>query len=422
MILLYKCLLNVAYLLLWPLWIIKGLKNRREWSLRRGLQLDKYLNFDDKKKRRFWAHASSMGEVRVLHKLMTELQSHSPEIDFCISTYTRTGQELAGKLFSDLNVFYFPLDAALPLRRYFKYIKPDGIILVETEIWPYFMDFCNRLDIPVIVANGRLSEKSGRQYGKFRKSLARLMKCYRKFAVQTENDKEKFINIGADPGKIIVTGNVKNDVIDFEGRDHKRNGLRQNLDLSPEEIFVIFASTRQGEELMILRALNDLEVFPEKMRVMIAPRHLKRLDEVKTELDAHAIEYVLYSENIDEEKYSRRLILMDKMGFLAELFYAADLAFVGGTLAPLGGHNIMEPVLAGTPVFFGPSLDNVKEAAALILDRELGRMIQNESEIATLLNDFIAGRIHFDMKNPRPGSSLSAAEKTAKLIIEEFDL
>jgi len=421
----YKGLVNLVYLLVSPFLFLKRRENRREWNLRCGLRLNEYLPIIVKGKSegiRLWGHASSMGEVRVLYRLLEELLKRRPNMEIVISTYTKTGQDLAQKLFPKSVVFYFPLDAGRPLKRYFNFLQPDGAIMVETEIWPYFLDVCRRRNVPLVLANGRLSEKSSRHYKRFRRSLAPLLRSYRKFAVQTETDADRLLEIGADSDRLVVTGNIKHDIIDLEGRSKKRAGLRKELGLSDDDIFVIFASTRPGEEKIICRVLKQVETFPHKFKVMIAPRHLERLEEVKTELDVHAIGFVNFSDKDKNTWPDKRIILMDKMGFLADLFYAADLAFVGGTLVPLGGHNIMEPVLTGTPVLFGPSLENVSAAADRILSHNWGQLVRDEKELTSAINDFVSKSLLFKIEIPDGDNGRSPAQKTASIIIEAFGL
>lgn len=424
MLVFYKIVLNLAYLLGWPFFAIKSQKSNM-WRQRRAINPDKYLPIDrahdqiDKNKL-IWLHASSVGEVKVLERLIKALNKTDRKFKYCVSTYTRTGQELARSLFPDAKaVFYFPLDCYIPLRRLFNNFKPDGIIIVETEIWPYFLNFCRDKDIPIILANGRLSEKSVKSYRKFKSPLADLFEIYKKFIVQTENDAQRMEEIGADSNKIFVGGNIKHDKNSFTEEGDSRKAIRETLSINNDYIFFIAASTRPGEEDQICRALKKVNCFPENMKVLIAPRHLERLDEVKDILNSNDFSFILYSELHERKQSPGEIILMDRMGVLADLFCGADIAFVGGTLVEIGGHNIMEPVLAGTPVLFGESLDNVREASEQILSNNWGAMIDSSESLAEALNQFENGELNFEK---HISNDKSVADMTAEIIVREFGL
>ena len=182
---------------------------------------------------------------------------------------------------------------------------------------------------------------------------------------------------------------------------------------------MVAASTRPGEEAALCAALKTVKAFPQRLQVLLAPRHLERLDEVKEILQGSGMAYTLYSRINAGEPVQTPVILMDSIGLLAGLFYGADLAFVGGTLADLGGHNIMEPVLAGVPALFGPSVYNVKDAAEVVIEKKQGVMVNNPEELAAVINRYIDGGLHFRMGETR---GPSVAEQTAEIIIRELGL
>ncbi len=430
MLTLYKLILNLAYAVMQPYFILKRLKVKDEWSQRCVIKPDDYLPSTleqgfDQQKRGFGPclclfHASSVGEVRVLERLVKSVKSANPDIKYCISTYTRTGQKLARELFPDAEaVFFFPLDSYFPLKRFFSLFHPDSIIIVETEIWPYFLDFCRKKNIPVILANGRLSEKSTKHYIRFRSLLKSLFSIYKIMIMQTEADRKRMINIGADPDKVVVMGNIKHDPNSDIDPVTQRAEIRTRLNISENQLLLVAASTRPGEEETICKALEKIDLFPGKLKLLLAPRHLERLDEVIGVLDNAGIEYSLYSDIENGLVPQTPIILMDKIGILAKIFYGADLSFVGGTLADLGGHNIMEPVLAGVPVLFGPSIFNVTDAADQIVKEKQGMMVHDGDELAEIIKHFVSGSLTFrkiDTTGP------SVAEQTATIIIRELGL
>jgi len=435
MLTLYKVLVNTAYFIFRPLFIFKRVKAKDEWNQRRCINPKNFLPVKHTQARHensqaplLWGHASSMGEVRVLARLIDALRDIRPNIRFCISTYTKTGLALAHRLFPQAEaVFYFPLDCYFPLKRLFGHLRPDGIVMVETEIWPYFLDFCRRKNIPLVLTNGRLSDRSFRWYKVFRRSLAPLLRTYGKFAMRTEADARRIISIGAEPERVVVTGNIKHDFVNVSDAKAKRAEVRRSLGIPDDKLFLIAASTRPGEEEIICRALKAVSRFPDEITVLLAPRHLERLDEVFATLKKHEYSYALYSRIKLRAEFPEPVIIMDRMGILVELFYGADLAFVGGTLGDLGGHNVMEPVTAGAPVLFGPSVFNVKEAADKILEKKQGLMVQNADELAEAIEQFAKGDLQFRMEDNVSESGYedsedSIARKTARIIIRELGL
>jgi len=427
MLTVYKILVNIAYAILLPYFRSKRSKAPIEWSDRmvlesagrpdadpiyasRGSGRDGFCHF----------HASSVGEVRVLRRLIDAVKKIRPDIRYSVSTYTRAGHNLAGELFDDAaSVFYFPLDCHFPLRRFFKSYRPHGIVIVETEIWPYFLDYCRKHDFPLVQANGRISAGSTKWYRLLRPTLRRLFSGYRAFLMQTDADRDRIIKIGADPDRVRALGNIKYDIDPTVDIEKQRADIRIRLGLPDGTCLLIAASTRPGEEDILCRALRGVSAFPDGMTAMIAPRHLDRLDEVKHVLSKHGHSFALYSDLEDGVPPPTGVILMDRIGLLAELFYGADLAFVGGTLAELGGHNIMEPVLAGVPVLFGPSVYNVQQASEEIIDRNLGRLVHDAGEMADCINGYLRAEIRFD--TIEAGAS-SVAEESAGIIVRELGL
>lgn len=417
MLIVYKILVNALYVAVWPYLVMKHRRDPQEWNQRRVLNPRDYLPGGSGDC--LWGHASSVGEVQVLRRLFAALQVKRPGLRFCISTYSRTGQAMARELFPEaVAVFYFPLDSYFCWRRFFRVFHPSGIVTVETELWPYLMDYCRRTHIPLVLANGRLTEKSFGRYRLFRGTLGRLLKSYRTFIMQTPDDAARIIGIGADPDRVVTAGNIKHDAASGD-HDMKRREVRRQLGLPAETMLFIAASTRPGEEEILCRALRDVAAFPDKICCLMAPRHLDRLDEVKEILRRSELPFIPYSELEDGKGDSGPIILMDKMGLLAELLYGADLAFVGGTLADLGGHNVMEPVVAGVPVLFGPSLANVRQAADDILNRKCGMIVTDAESLSSALSQFASGDLSFA---PYNGNGATVAADSAAMIIQELKL
>lgn len=418
MLSIYKTIVNLLYAAVWPYLAVKRRGGNAEWRQRCALAPGEYLPAETG--RYLWGHAASVGEVQVLRKLFTAVQAERPDTEFCISTYTRTGQALARELFPEAAaVFFFPLDARVVWKRFFGVFHPRGVIMVETEVWPYFLQFCARRVIPVVLANGRVSAKSFKRYRLVRRALKTVLRPYRRFLMQTTDDAARIIAMGADGSRVAVTGNVKHDAVNGDGAARTRGHIRRLLRVDDAARLFIAASTRPGEEDIILQALAGVTGFPGRFRCLLAPRHLERLDEVKTILERRGLTYELYGALEAGRGASAPVILMDKMGVLAGLFAGADIAFVGGTLADLGGHNVMEPVVAGVPVLFGPSLANVRQAADEILAGHMGMMVTDATTLAEALNRFVAGKLKFQRYD---GNGSTVAADSAGVIIREFGL
>lgn len=418
MLTVYKIVVNLLYLAVWPYTAFKRMREPREWNQRCARHTQEYLATAGK--HCLWGHAASVGEVQVLRKLFTALQVERPDVEFCISTYTRTGQALAQKLFPEAKaVFFFPLDAYFTWRRLFGVFHPRGVVMVETEVWPYFLQFCLNHDVPIVLANGRVSEKSYKKYRLVRRSLAQVLRAYKRFLMQTPDDAERIIGMGAEADRVVVAGNIKHDAVAAGEPKPSRGDIRRRLQVDNATMFFVAASTRPGEEEIIMQALDQVAGFPDKVCCLIAPRHLERLDEVKAVLEQHHLGYELYSAIETGNGRKTPIILMDKMGVLAGLFYGADLAFVGGTLADVGGHNVMEPVVAGVPVLFGPSLANVRQAADDILTQNMGMMVTDAATLAEAISGFASGKLRFRKYS---GNGSTVAADSAAVIIREMGL
>ena len=426
MLTLYKILVNLIYAVMLPYFAYRRKRAPDEWGQRMARDPERYLRrvHDSAGTKSTEGvclfHASSVGEVRVLQKLIDAVRKIRPNVRYCVSTYTTAGHKLAGELFPEAEaVIYFPLDCYFPLKRFLRSFNPAGVVFVETEIWPYFLDCCRRMGTPVILANGRISLRSAKWYTVFRSGLRPVLGSYRRLVMQTDTDRERIVAMGADPRRVTVLGNMKYDAADAVDVGAKRREVRQRLNIPEGKILLAAASTRPGEEEILCRALRGSSCFPERMVVLIAPRHLERLDEVTHILNDHDCPFTPFSRREAGEGGPTPVILMDQMGLLAELFYGADLAFVGGTLVDLGGHNIMEPALAGVPVLFGPSIFNVQEAAERIIREKLGMMVADGDQLSSAIKGFVDGSLSFEKLRK---SESSVAEQTARVIIEEFGL
>ncbi len=332
-----------------------------------------------------WIHASSVGEVRLAKTLITLLQKQGETRPIVLSTFTPTGYALAveEKL---PNVFRLPIDFPLWLNPVFDQIEPSQLILIEAELWPCLLRQCKKRKIPVVQANGRVSEKSIKRYGKFKSFFLWMTEAVVLFSMRSQTDADRLIELGIPEEKIQVTGNIKFDVLP-SGFDELKS-----VTFNPDSFLIVFGSTRPGDEGPIMEAFLKLKKDFENIIGVIAPRHMQRCREVEDLIREFSVEYNLLS-NMPEGNWSNHpgsLILADKMGILNSFYANAKLAYVGGGFNPrFGGQNILEPAVFGTPVLFGKHMNNFEEEARLLVESGGGIQLQKEEELYQALKKLL---------------------------------
>jgi 3-deoxy-D-manno-octulosonic-acid transferase len=327
-----------------------------------------------------WVHAVSVGEVQAAQPLVGELRRRHPAYRVLLTTVTPTGAARARLLFGDdLLLRYVPFDLPGSVRRFFDRVQPKLAMILETELWPNIYGECGRRSVPLVLASARVSPRS---IGKYR----RLMSLFRKtlsygivIAAQSEADAERFRSIGATPGRTVVTGNIKFDFQPPSGIDERGRRWRdQNLAGRP---VWVAGSTHEGEEAMVLEAHRQvLARFPDALLILV-PRHPQRFDTVR-DLLAKRHESAAFRSRGAAVPPGTRVLLGDTMGELMMFYAASDVAFVAGSLVPIGGHNLLEPASVGRPVLTGPHNFNSEEIAQLLVDAGAARIVTDTSELA----------------------------------------
>lgn len=340
-----------------------------------------------------WVHAVSVGEVNAVRALIDRLLTRNLEI--WLSTTTQTGQKQARSLFhGKAQIFYFPLDWKLVCRRYLKRIQPDVILLVETEIWPNFVVSASRLKIPVVLVNGRISDQSFKYYRKFRFILQSLLACFSDFCMQSEEDLDRIRRLGAPEPKTNCTGNLKFDYETITNRENEvlKELIKSNLKNSADDILLVCGSTKPGEEELLLLAFESLRRDFDHLKLIIAPRHPHRGDEVTALVKETGFSYLQRSRNEFGEKNegSTDILILDSIGELASLYEIADLVFIGGSLVPAGGQNVIEPAAYGKPILFGPHMENFRQVAAAFVRAGAAIRVENRTELETQLHRIIS--------------------------------
>lgn len=336
-----------------------------------------------------WIHAVSVGEVQAAAPLVRALLQRHPGVPLVVTTMTPTGSERVRALFGDAVIHcYVPYDIVGPVRRFFDWARPSLAIIMETELWPNLYHECGRRGVPLVLASARVSVRSLRHYRRlvplFRGTLSNGIVI----AAQTEADAGRFRSLGANPARTHVTGNIKFDFDLSPGVPARGQALRALH--APDRPVWIAASTHDGEEVAALDAHQRLrERYPSALLILV-PRHPERFDQVAALLEARGFAHVRRSTGAIAQAETS-VLLGDTMGELTTFYAAADVAFVGGSLVPVGGHNLLEPVALGVPVLTGPHNENAADIAELLIDCGAALRIADwtalAADLAMLLTD-----------------------------------
>lgn len=390
MYLLYSFGLLLWILLNLPSFVYRALVRKKSISgLRQRLGfLPPELQGDGR--RTIWLHGCSVGEVLAAQPLAFHLRNGFPDARIVVSTTTPTGQAIARERFAKYDgVFYFPLDWPSVIRRVLDHVRPDLIILLETEIWPHLLRECGSRRIPVVMVSGRISARSFPRYRLVRPFLRRVLEDYALLIMKADEDAARIRALGAPPHKVVVGGNLKydRDVVERGCLDSIAEGLDRLLHLSQGPPLIVAGSTHKGEEAIVLAALRRLRRHPDlcQVRLLLAPRHPERFDEVAEMLERSGFTFVRRSK-VEENDDSADVILLDTIGELAAVYRFASIVFVGGTLVPKGGQSILEPALYAKPILIGPHMENFsgiiedfrRENAVIQLQERFGEEIVDQ--------------------------------------------
>jgi 3-deoxy-D-manno-octulosonic-acid transferase len=334
-----------------------------------------------------WLHAVSVGEVLAVSGLVHEMRRSFPNHRILVSTTTDTGQQLARQRFGEDNVFYFPLDFAFSIRPYLQTLRPELVILAETEFWPNFLRLAHASGARIAVVNGRISDRSWPSYRRFRWALRRMLAHVDLFLTQTEQDSTRLQSIGAEAARVHVTGNLKFDV-NLPTPPPLVDSLRRSLVAEGAGPILVCGSTVEGEEPVLLKAFENIRVAHPRAVMILAPRHPQRFDDVAILLQQLGMPHFRRS-RWASEALAGGVLLVDTIGELAALYALADIAFVGGSLVPRGGHNIIEPAQYGVAIVTGNHTENFRDIVALFQSRDAVRIV-GLSELPLTLMQLLA--------------------------------
>jgi len=383
-----RILIDLLYLLAAivysPIVIYRAIRHKRYrsgWDQRFGKIARKFPE-----KKCIWLHAVSVGEVNAAKTVIKGLQNKFPDFEIVISTTTDTGFARATNIFGEnFKVFYFPFDFSWSMSRAFRNIRPAICLLMEQEVWPNFVRIAQQSNVFVVVVNGRISDKAFARYKKL-KLISKII--YRKVTLilaQTEEYAKRFITIGIPEDKVIVTGSLKYDTAQITDKVDGADALAAQLSITDERLWVAGA-TGPGEEKIILDVFTNLTTGQQfkDLRLAIIPRKPERFDEVAQLIKDAGFDFVRYSslKNTDT-KYPEKIpvILGDTMGDLRKFYSLAATIFVGRSLVPMGGSDMMEAAALGKPTIFGPHAFNFRQTVDALLKDEGAIMVKDEQDL-----------------------------------------
>ncbi|HWF62325.1 MAG TPA: 3-deoxy-D-manno-octulosonic acid transferase [Nitrospira sp.] len=387
----WKLLYNIGLLLATP--VIVGVllakpRCRPGFFQRMGRQ-DRSPNSGGSPQPLIWVHAVSLGEVVAAAPLVKALHERHPEFRYIVTTVTETGREAVEQRLGGIAEHrYAPLDFPWAVASMVRRLRPILYVFVETEIWPNLLWTLREQDVPSVLVNGRLSSRSFRRQDLpmirsfYRSVLQTLTLCL----TQSDRDGDRLVALGADPTRVHVTGNIKFDQPLPDIRSDE--SLRRSFGIDEREQLILAGSTHPGEEELLVSAYRRVvKTYPSTV-LMVAPRHIERAERVEATLREAGM-VVQRRSRIWEKQSGPRVVILDTRGELSRAYREAVVAFVGGTLVPVGGHNLLEPAVWGTPVMFGPHTDHCAEVATLLSEAGGGRRVAGVEDLVASLEEWL---------------------------------
>lgn len=328
-------------------------------------------------------HGVSVGEVIALENLAKQIKTSFPDYKLALTTGTKTGQEIAQKKFAGIAdyITYFPFDIPHCSDKFLKKLRPQAVLIAETELWPNFAYSCRKKNIPLIVINGRISDSTFKTYKLAKIFFKQVFKNFTAFLMQSREDADKVLQLGADSEKVEVMGNLKFDI-------QKREA---DINLGQEGFRVIIAgSTHKGEDEIILTAFTNLKKeFPD-IKLLIAPRHLQRTSNVEALVKSTGLSYGLRSSNANFKE--KEIIILDTLGELGKMYSICSFAFIGGSFNKTGGHNPLEAAVYNKPALSGPSIHNFKDIYEILSRTNAGKVVNTGKELELSMKQLLSDK------------------------------
>lgn len=335
-----------------------------------------------------WVHAVSVGEVQAAVPLIEHFLAQPQARPVVVTTMTPTGSSRVKKLFGDrVHHVYAPYDLPDAVNRFLNRINPIKVIVMETEVWPNIITWCFKRRVPLILANARLSERSARGYRRIAKLGKLAFRRIHMIAAQSESDRQRFLSVGARPEQLVVTGSIKMD-IDLPASLREQGAvLRRRIGMD-RDIWVA-ASTHEGEEQQVLKAFRQVRKHHPACLLALVPRHPERGDSVESLCQGEGYSVLRRSRDKSGEEI-KDIYLVDTLGELTQFFAACDVAYIGGSLVPIGGHNMIEASALGVAVVFGPHLFNFQEISTQLLEADAARIVHDSDALAGAIDELLA--------------------------------
>lgn len=416
-ILVYNLVTLSVICLLWPIWLplVMGIEKYRATFFKRlfpdwSLQNRAKGSYDNQ---RIWIHALSVGEVLSAAPLVNALRNRYDPHDILFTASTRTGIETARRVISPhvFEVRHFPYDTHFSVKRAIRIFNPRQVIIVETDIWPNFLNQLQRQDIPVYLVNARISSSSFKGYRQIRFLMSPLLSIFKMVCVQTRLDRQRFVDLGVPRNRLAIVGNIKFDQTPIDVADDEMRRLADRLSLHPASSLWVAGSTHEGEEIALLRACLEMEASGVRSTLLIAPRNPQRADDI-CRLFRHAGIDTLSMTQAEQAKKRASVVVIDRIGVLRQLYALADVAFVGGSLVEEGGHNPLEPAAVAKPILFGPHTEDFRWICQALENAGGAKRVHDANQLARAVGQLFTQR-HVRQRMGKHAYAVFAANRGA---------
>jgi len=378
----YSLLLLIYLLIYIPVYFVK-IKLLRGESLFLRERLGRRLRGDGTQRQSLWIHAVSVGEVLSLQNLIKKIKEKHPGWTIHFSTLTNTGMRMAKEKLVDAdNIFFVPLDFKHVVRKFLKTLRPSVFVLAESELWPNLLREAKRKTKGVLLINGRISSRSFKRYSRFKFVAKKILKNIDLFLVQTEKDKENLERIGVNSGVVEVARNLKSEINLPLLTEDDLLRLKSDLSIPATKRVIVAGSTRKGEEKELIEAYSKAKSIKENLLLILAPRHPERFDEVERICQDFPFKVMRRTRISPDEQWD--ILILDTIGDLAHFYALSDVSFVGGSLVPWGGQNLLEPAFYKKPIFFGPHMENFAFLAEKFVQSGAARIINENKDLVEM--------------------------------------
>lgn len=395
MYLLYNLIMIVSGLFLLPYYWFYGLRHGRSHrSIRERLGLYTPEQLAQFEHQIVWIHAASVGEARAVFPLLAAIRKKYPQAKLLMTNMTENGHAIA-KSHPEIDICLFPpFDVPWSVKKALQQIKPAVILIAETELWPNFCQQASNFNVPLILVNGRISDRSYSRYRLISFFLKSLFESFAVFCMQSQADKERIVSLGADPDKVLNTGNLKYDHKILSVNSEQICHLKHRYRIPDHALLLVAGSTRAGEEKLLIQSYLEIRSnLKQDLWLILVPRHPERRREVRGVIRDSGLD-CRYRNDLTTAtplQSTNEVLVVDTVGEVLDLYAIADLVFIGGSLVPVGGHNLLEAALVGKPALFGSHIQNFKEIAKKLIQSGAGVKVTCPADFEkisiSLLND-----------------------------------